>query len=164
MLSLADKKFNRKLSEERIAEIKEMYDYAELMSRARVTAYIPNNVPDRYINEPMIYIHGVSQEFEPFGVGNNRDLELNKNSTVTYTLAIPEGKKLITTFTCTYENDQYVQPLHHIFDKQLVDRETFLKLEKSSNTFLKEKNKTLEKRQKNVDVLKMMVRSKDKEI
>ncbi|MGM9988794.1 MAG: ImmA/IrrE family metallo-endopeptidase [Bacillaceae bacterium] len=90
-------------------------------------------------DEPMMYIHGVSREFEPFGEINNRDLDPHKYADVIYTVVIPEDDKL-NTFSNKYESNNFVHPLHHIEKNELVDKETYSKLEKSWHNVLEKED------------------------
>lgn len=82
--------------------------------------------------EPMMYIHGVTNEFKPFGEANNIDLTPYKFIEQQYTVVIPEDEELIT-LSAKYDSAMYVHPLHHIKDNQLLDKETINKLDEHWN-------------------------------
>ncbi|MFI8496622.1 ArdC-like ssDNA-binding domain-containing protein [Peribacillus butanolivorans] len=81
-------------------------------------------------DDPKMYIHGVSNEFSSFGEVNSQDIERYKYADVIYTVAIPEDGE-IKSFSGKYDSEQYVHPLHHIKNNELIDKETILKLEEN---------------------------------
>ncbi|MDM5335770.1 ArdC-like ssDNA-binding domain-containing protein [Fictibacillus enclensis] len=90
---------------------------------------------DLSFEEPMMYIHGVSREFQPFGEVNNYDLEPYKYAETIYTVAYPENGE-IQAFSGTYESDQYVHPLHYMTQTGLQDPDTVKMLEDQWQQYL----------------------------
>lgn len=79
--------------------------------------------------EPVMYIHGVSNEFESFGEMNSKDLSPYKYAEVIYTVAIPKDDGKLTTVSGKYDSADYAHPLHHIQKNELLNKESISQLE-----------------------------------
>ena len=79
--------------------------------------------------EPAMFIHGVSNEFQSFGEVNNLDFDQYKQERTAYTVAIPQDTGLTLVISSQYERGEYIYPLHQLDKEQLVDKETYTTLE-----------------------------------
>lgn len=79
--------------------------------------------------EPAMFIHGVSSQFQPFGEVNNLDFDQYKQERTAYTVAIPRDTGLTLVISSQYEKGEYIHPLHQLDKEQLVDKETYATLE-----------------------------------
>ena len=79
--------------------------------------------------EPVMFIHGVSSQFKPFGEVNNLDFDQYNQERTAYTVAIPQDTGLTLVISAQYEKGEYIHPLHQLEKEQLVDKETFTILE-----------------------------------
>ncbi len=96
-----------------------------------------------HFEEPVMFIHGVSNDFKSFGEMNEYDLTPYKYVDISYTVAIPEAGEL-KSFSGKYDKGEYVNPLHHIKNNDLTDKETLSKLEDHWHDFLiKEESKNI---------------------
>lgn len=101
-------------------------DFKEYLNNKALYTHEQNNGEINF-TEPMMYIHGMSTDFEKFGELNNREFEnLHK---VEYTIVLPDEEKGLVTISNFYENNKYIHPLHQLEKENIVDKETYNKLE-----------------------------------
>lgn len=81
-------------------------------------------------NEPQLFIHDVSTEFENFGKVNNLDFQNGDNTNVIYAAAFMENDKLQVVHA-DFDSEKYAHPLHHMKNENLVSPETYKTLEDS---------------------------------
>lgn len=79
--------------------------------------------------EPMMYIHGISNEFKEFGETNNLDFDKFNQKQTAYTVAFPGNDQGMKMVSGQYEKGEYIHPLHQLDKEQVVDSSTVTKLE-----------------------------------
>ena len=84
------------------------------------------------IKEPMMMLHGFTDDFKDFGKLNNIDYgELGVNE-YKYTIAVPHNDELYL-YSNQYQKGDYVFPLHQMERDETFDKEIYDKLDKSWN-------------------------------
>lgn len=78
------------------------------------------------VSEPMMYVEGISKDFQPFGEANNLDYDQYDLKRIAYTVALPRVDRVISG---SYEKGEYIHPLHQMDKEQLVGKETYAMLE-----------------------------------
>ncbi|MCZ2260760.1 ImmA/IrrE family metallo-endopeptidase [Sporosarcina sp. G11-34] len=111
-------------------------DYIEYLTNKAFHEHERINEGEINIKEPMMFIHGVSTEFESFGQMNNLDLDDYKYAQTEYTVAIPDDEKAMMAISGFYDSERYAHPLHHLDKGNLVDKETYNLLENNYHDVL----------------------------
>lgn len=82
------------------------------------------------VSEPMMYIQGISKDFQPFGEANNLDFDRYDLKQIAYTVALPRmDKEAAELISGSYEKGEYIHPLHQMDKEHLVGKETYSLLE-----------------------------------
>ena len=84
---------------------------------------------ESHFEKPVMFIHGVSDEFKPFGEMNNIESSAIKTDVVEYTVALVDENGEMKTFSGKYDKTDYTNPLHHMTRNEITDDETFYKLQ-----------------------------------
>lgn len=82
------------------------------------------------VSEPVMYVQGISKDFQPFGEANNLDFDQYDLKRIAYTVALPGvDKEAAELISGSYEKGEYIHPLHQMDKEQLVGKETYSTLE-----------------------------------
>jgi hypothetical protein len=82
------------------------------------------------VSEPLMYVQGISKDFQPFGEANNIDFDQLDLKRIAYTVALPRAEKeAAELISGSYEKGEYIHPLHQLDKAGLVDKETVNTLE-----------------------------------
>ncbi|APC50356.1 hypothetical protein BME96_18920 (plasmid) [Virgibacillus halodenitrificans] len=131
-LELENTEFWRKLETSNPEDYKKYLTYKPLYEHE-------NKHGEVKFEEPTLYIHGVTNDFDSFGKVNEINLQPYKYADVTYTVAIPHENGQLESFSGKYYSNEYDNPLHHITKHELSSKDAIGRLEKSWNEHLIEK-------------------------